>query len=85
MTIRFMREANYCCLLMGFGVCQIPMGFWSAAPLDVKISHKPVEVAYIGTVFAGSNVTVHRKSLNPLVLGFFYWDESERMYPRCSH
>lgn len=44
---------------MGFGECQITMWLWSAAPLNVKLSHKQVVVAHMGTAFLEINVTVH--------------------------
>lgn len=62
MTIKFMKEANYCRLFVGFGACQIPMRFWAAAPLQAQ-AHTSVVAAHPGTAFLESNVTVHRKSL----------------------
>lgn len=63
MTSRFMREANYCCLFMGFGAFQIHLWFWSAAPQHATLFHKRVVVAHVGRASLESNVTVHRKSL----------------------
>lgn len=62
MTIKFMKEADYCRLFMGFAACPIPTWFWPAAPLHAQ-AHTPGVAVRPGTAFMESNVTVHRKSL----------------------
>lgn len=67
------EESKLSLFTLGIWCVSNPHGILVSSSSRCKISHKAVEVADIGTVFAGSNETVHRKSFNPLVLGFSTW------------